>query len=91
MQLASPDAFEWETLSQQTSQSQLALALQIEDNANWQTVVPGVIPLLPGERAYLGTIRGGTQSVIHLIVYHGNAVTHTIDFTLQLCFSSSAL
>ena len=91
MQLVSPDAFEWETLSQQTSESQLALALQIEDDTNWQAVVPGVIPLLPGERAYLGTIRGGTQSVVQLIVYHGNAVTRTIDFTLQLCFSFSAL
>lgn len=91
MQLASPDAFEWETLSQQTSESQLALALQIEDDTNWQAVVPGVIPLLPGKRVSLGTIRGGTQSVVDLIVYHGNAVPHTIDFTLQLCFSFSAL
>ena len=91
IQLVPPDALEWETLSQQTSESQLALALQIEDDTNWQAVVPGVIPLLPGERAYLGTIRGGTQSVVQLIVYHGNAVTHTIDFTLQLCFSFSAL
>ncbi len=91
MQLASPDAFEWETLSQQTSESHLALALQIEDDINWQAVVPGVIPLLPGKRVSLGTIRGGTQSVIHLLVYHGNAVPHTIDFTLQLCFSFSAL
>lgn len=91
MQLVSPDALEWETLSQQTSESQIAVALQIEDDTNWQAVVPGVIPLLPGEQAYLGTIRGGTQSVVQLIVYHGNAVTHTIDFTLQLCFSFSAL
>ena len=91
MQRASPDAFEWETLSQQTSESQLALALQIEDDTNWQAVVPGVIPLLPGKRVSLGTIRGGTQSVVDLIVYHGNAVPHTIDFTLQLCFSFSAL
>lgn len=44
-----------------------------------------------GKRVSLGTIRGGTQSVVDLIVYHGNAVPHTIDFTLQLCFSFSAL
>ncbi len=91
LNLVSPDTHPWETASRQTSESQLALALYIENTEQWQSSVTGMIPLIPGQQTYLGTLLGGAKTTVQLIAYHGNAVTRPIHFGLQLRFTSSAL